>query len=242
MYIVFLDEFGHIGPFVARNDPKFNTSPVFGVSGFFMRERYVRDFATWFYQTKNSIYKEDIANSGKHPSAWEKKGNEIFTKGRVHKTKRIAYTLINQIHKSSGKIFYHGIEKYQDHQQSNPTGMYYTVLSHAINALQRYFATKAQNFMIVLDEHQARVSLLESAMRTMYRRDYPAKNLLEAPYQVESHLYQTVQAADWLSAIIGPLWAYRALPQELKDRAWAEKYFAKRIEVASTHSSVRLRR
>lgn len=30
-YIAYLDEFGHIGPFVARNEPKYQESPVFGL-------------------------------------------------------------------------------------------------------------------------------------------------------------------------------------------------------------------
>ena len=35
-YIAYLDEFGHIGPYIARDDPRHNDSPVFGLAGFIM--------------------------------------------------------------------------------------------------------------------------------------------------------------------------------------------------------------
>jgi hypothetical protein len=241
MHLVFLDEFGHIGPFVSRAHPEFNTSPVFGVAGFFMHERYVREFATWFYKFKNDIFETDIARSHKHRATWEKKGNEIFTSGHVYKTKRIGYSLINTIQKFGGKIFFHGIEKHEDPDHSNPTGLYYTVLRHAIRDLERCFANKAQNFLVIIDEHQSRVQLLESAIKTMFAADYPARHLLEPPYQVESHLYQTIQAADWIAAIVGPLLTFRIAPQQFADREWAEKYFGQRINSASTHSKITLR-
>lgn len=243
MHLVYLDEFGHIGPFISRSDPHHNTSPVFGVAGFFMPEREVRDFSSWFYQLKKSAFEQDIAASGKHASTWEKKGNALFTSGRVYKTKRLGYALINEIVRRKGRVFFHGVEKYESAGLSNPTGLYYIALKHAIIALEKVFANKAQNYAIVLDEHQSRIVLLESAIRTMFAHNHVerAKRLIEPPYQVESHLYQTIQAADWIASIIGPLWAYRALPGQFADRAWADKYFASRIETAATHSKVTLR-
>jgi hypothetical protein len=238
MHFVFLDEFGHIGPFVARNHVSYSTSPVFGVAGCYLPERQVREFATWFYKFKYDVFEQDIKRATRHRATWEKKGNEIFTSGHVYKTKRIGYTLINTIQKFDGKIFFHGIEKHEQPQHSNPTGLYYTVLRHAIRDLERCFANKAQNFLIILDEHQSRVQLLESAVKTMFGSEYPARHLLEPPYQVESHLYQTIQAADWIAAIVGPLLTYRIAPQQFADREWAEKYFGKRIDAASTHSKI----
>lgn len=238
MHFVFLDEFGHIGPFVARSHSKYNTSPVFGVAGFFLHERHVREFATWFYNYKNDIYREDIRKSSKHPTTWEKKGNEIFTSGRSYKTKRIGYTLINRIIRVDGGIFYHGIEKHAVPEKSNPTGLYYTVLKNAIRGLERCFANKAQSFLVILDEHQSRVQLLESAIKTMFASEYPARHLLEPPYQVESHMYQTIQAADWIAAIVGPLLTFRAASKQFADREWAEKYFGKRIDTSATNSKV----
>jgi len=60
MYIAFLDEFGHIGPFIRRNDRKYNQSPVFGLAGFVLPHHNVRSFATWFYQYKNQLLVDGI--------------------------------------------------------------------------------------------------------------------------------------------------------------------------------------
>lgn len=243
MRLVFLDEFGHIGPFVSRDHPNYKTSPVFGLSGFIMPETQVRHFSTWFFQLKERLYANEIALSNAHPSAWEKKGNEIFTSGRIYKTKKRMYSVINEIKSCGGKIFYHGIQKYEAPHDSNPVGLYATVLVHALHRLNDYCENVVNdNFMVILDEHSSRLSLLENAMRAMYGRDDPVRKLSQPPFQVESHLYQTVQVADWISSIIGPLWTYRALPTQFADTQWADNYFSTRIEAAATHSSVRLRR
>lgn len=241
MRIVFLDEFGHIGPFISRSDPKHKTSPVFGLSGFIMPDHQVRAFSTWFFKLKQAAFADDIANSARHPSAWEKKGREIFTRGRVYKTKRLGYSLINQIMAFNGKIFYHGIEKYEPPSQSHAEGLYSTVLAHALRALGRYAQYVDDNFIVILDEHPARLKLLESAMRTMFGEE-PVLRLIQPPFQAESHLYQTIQAADWISSLIGPLWAHEVLPQEFPDYEWAKKYFGGRITSAATYSSVQKRR
>jgi hypothetical protein len=104
MHLVFLDEFGHIGPFVSRDHQNYNTSPVF--AGFFLHERQVREFATWFYKLKNDFFKSEIESSTKHAATWEKKGHEIFTGGYVYRNKRLGYSLINTVKKFGGKIIF----------------------------------------------------------------------------------------------------------------------------------------
>lgn len=242
MRLVFLDEFGHIGPFVSRDHLNYNTSPVFGVAGFIMPDQRVRHFSTWFFQLKERLYANEMRLSLRHPSAWEKKGNEIYTKGRIYKTKKRMYSVINEIKHCGGKVFYHGIEKHEAAKDSNPVGLYCTVLVHALHQLNDYCAKVVDdNFMVILDEHSSRLALLENAMRAMHDRADPVFKIIEPPFQVESHLYQTVQVADWISSIVGALWAYRALPTQYADEIWAEKYFSDRIAAAATHSSVILR-
>lgn len=242
MHFVFLDEFGHIGPFVSRNDPSYRTSPVFGLAGYAMPEANVRRFTTWFHQLKCSAFAADIAASGQHPATWEKKGNQLFTKGRVFKTKRLMNTLIAQIRKEGGRLFYHGLQKHQTPDDSNPDGLYSTVLSHSIRRLDLLFGRIGGNYLVILDEHQSRLTLLESALRRMYGLN-PAKRILQAPFQAESHLYPTIQAADWIASIVGPIWAHRASPHEFADQAWAERYFGNRIEAAlGAYSTVHLQR
>ncbi|PKD78280.1 DUF3800 domain-containing protein, partial [Escherichia coli] len=35
-YVVYLDEFGHVGPFLSRDHAQYKTSPVFGFGGFLL--------------------------------------------------------------------------------------------------------------------------------------------------------------------------------------------------------------
>jgi hypothetical protein len=76
---VYLDEFGHIGPFMSRKSPRYNESPVFGIAGIILPEDSVRPFATRFLRLKQHIFKTEIEASGKAPSHWEKHGTAIFT-------------------------------------------------------------------------------------------------------------------------------------------------------------------
>ena len=73
-YFAYLDEFGHIGPFISRTDPRYKDSPVFGLAGFVLPAAKVRGFGTWFYQRKCELLDFEIKRSGVHPAVWEKKG------------------------------------------------------------------------------------------------------------------------------------------------------------------------
>ncbi|WP_420636669.1 DUF3800 domain-containing protein [Candidatus Palauibacter sp.] len=78
-YFAYLDEFGHIGPYVSREDPKHNDSPVFGLAGFVLPSERVRGFGTWFFKRKCQLLERDIEESGQHPARWEKKGSRLYT-------------------------------------------------------------------------------------------------------------------------------------------------------------------
>ena len=49
-YFAYLDEFGHIGPYVSRKDSKHNDSPMFGLACFTLPSEQVRGFGIWFFQ------------------------------------------------------------------------------------------------------------------------------------------------------------------------------------------------
>lgn len=243
MHFVFLDEFGHIGPFVSRNHAAYRTSPVFGLAGYLIPDHQVRSFNTWFFKLKERLFKTEAEAAGKVLGAWEKKGSEYFTKGTIYKRKRPAFSLISQIRRHEGRIFYYGIEKFRTPARSSPDGLYSHILSKAILRLGSYFNLVGDDFIVILDEHQSRTSLLESALKTMYGIDRDQlSRLVQPPFQVESHLYDTIQAADWLATIIGTIWTYRTRPREFSDRQWAEKFFADKISQTSVHSTLRMAR
>ena len=45
-YFAYLDEFGHIGPYLGRTHPRCNDSPVFGIAGLVLPVNEVRGFGT----------------------------------------------------------------------------------------------------------------------------------------------------------------------------------------------------
>jgi len=240
MYIAFLDEFGHIGPFVSRAHASYSHSPVFGLAGFIIPHEQVRDFATWFFQLKNRVLSRSLRDSGKHPATWEKKGADLFTNKNIESYPDLSAAIgriINKIYKADGRLFFNGREKYQTPEKSNPGGLYTTVMGHSVRQIDKFCLSKNELLMIILDQHSDRIKLLETATKTMFGNE-AARQLIEPPFQVESHLYQTIQAADWIATIVGRIWSYRVNSKEYSDWEWAEKRFGKRIDGNATHSSL----
>lgn len=241
MLIAFLDEFGHCGPFVSRHDNRYSHSPVFGLAGYILPHNQVRHFATFFFQLKSKMLAKELSKNHEHPATWEKKGNELISTRNIIKYPHIRegiHRLLNEVYKCKGKLIYYGREKYQTPEKSNPSGLYTTVMAHTIRNIDSYCCKLPGQFMMILDQHSDRVKLLESATKTMFSAENPARCLIEPPMQVESHLYQTIQAADWIATLAGRLLAYSVEPQQYADWAWAEKYFGSRFRQLSTHSSL----
>lgn len=71
----------------------------------------------------------------------------------------------------------------------------------------------------------------------MYGNDR-ARKLVSPPFEVESYLNQNMQAADWIAAIIGKLWAREILPEQYLDYDTFNSYFWERIHGIATHSTV----
>ena len=238
MLIAFHDEFGHCGPFVSRTDAHYNTSPVFGLAGYVMPHQRVRHFATFFFQLKSWMLASELKKCGVHPATWEKKGSQLINTKNIKKYAHIRegiHRFLNEIYKCNGRIIYYGREKYQAPEESNSNGLYTTVMAHTIRAIDRHCCGIRGQFMMILDEHPHRLGLLESASKTMFGES-PARCLIEPPFQVESHLYQTVQAADWIATLIGRIEAYRVAPAQYGDWEWAERLYGAKIEKLATHS------
>ena len=95
--------------------------------------------------------------------------------------------------------------------------------------------------MLVLDESDAKFHrdvIIPKAALTMFGEDYCNK-LVEPPFQVASHLYQTLQCADWICGLLGRLGAYEAEPQEFAEFEWARTFFKERLMRESWGSSIR---
>lgn len=247
-YFAYLDEFGHIGPYVAHTNSssKYRESPVFGLAGFVLPADEVRGFGSWFYNLKCKLLAEEIKQSGKHPTQWEKKGASLYTVNNVNRypeLRRATYRLLNKIKRCKGFVFYVGIQKTALPAAHDPNKLYARVFREAIKRIDQFCIEDCQppeNFVLILDEHSQRPALVKQAAQSMYARgDEGRRRLIEPVFQVESHRYQTLQAADWIAGLTGRLGAIWSEPTVWSGNTVFRMYFEQRINQVSRRSGIR---
>lgn len=244
-YFAYLDEFGHIGPYVAREHPRHNDSPVFGLAGFVLPSEHVRGFGTWFFQRKCELLAFEIDRAGQHPALWEKKGASLYTVTNVTRyaeLRRLTNRLFNKIRSLGGFVFYVGIKKTAHPARHDPNGLYIRVLLEAIKRIDEFCdrdCRPTSHFVLMLDEHDQRSALITAAARSMFARKDRRRCLIEPPFHLESHRYQTLQAADWIAGLVGRLGAAWADPAAYPENEVFRRYFEHRLNRVSHRSGVR---
>lgn len=250
-YIAYLDEFGHIGPFISRNHPQHKTSPIFGLGGFILPADKVRPFATWFYQLKCNLLRFEIDRDGLPAYQWEKKGSSLYTTQNVlaYKELRTAtFRLLNRIERDGGMVVYVGIQKTHSVDTHNPKNLFRAVLRESIKRLDQFCQSRDSEFMIILDElsesakksktEDFRTQIVTEASLQMFGESR-AITMIEPPIQAESHLFQTLQCADWLCGLIGRVGCYSTLPDQYPELDWTSKYFIHRLKHIAPSSGIR---
>lgn len=244
MLFVYLDEFGHIGPYVARKSRKHNESPVFGLGGIILPEQSVRSFATFFLKQKEGTFAYDLSQNGKMAAKWEKKGTSFIRPKPMreyNECRRLLHRVLKKVGSMGGNLFYYGREKRVGiHDNLNPIGLYTTCFSHALQNLDRYCSARGESFVVVVDQHSARKELLECAVKTMYGRK-PCRYLASPPFEVESYLNQNIQAADWVATLIGRLSAFEIMPEDYADYKHINELFSDRVASLTTASKLERR-
>lgn len=243
LYLVYVDEFGHIGQYLDKDDPKYKTHPVFGLAGFTLPYDEVRSFSTFFFQLKNRLLAFELEKSGIHPAKWEKKGSSLYTPTNVTKypeLRKATNRLFNNIKSRNGFVIYVGIEKRKEVETHNSHQLYQSVLRELIKRLDEEFSANGDQFMLFLDQSDdvTRQGLLETASISMFGNE-PRKSLIEPPTQIESHLFQTIQYADWLCGIFGRLSKYWVEPKNYAEYEIFETYSADRIKQVARRSGIR---
>jgi len=193
LYIAYLDEFGHIGPYISHDHPRHKTHPIFGLGGFVLPYTAVRYFATFFFKLKNDLLDFEIKKSGKHPAQWEKKGAALYTSRNMRNYKqellRASFRYLNKIREIDGFTFYVGMEKRRDEDQ-NPKGIYYSVLKEAIKRLDEECVQKNSQLLIILDQQGSsdkqgdksmRTGIVQNAAQEMFGAE-PRRTLIEPPH------------------------------------------------------------
>ncbi|TCL80135.1 MULTISPECIES: DUF3800 domain-containing protein [unclassified Rathayibacter] len=242
MHIAYLDEFGHIGPYVSRVDPRYKTHPVFGFGGIVLPADRVRSFGSFFFQMKNRLLAWELQQSDVHPSRWEKKGSALLTTTNIERypeVRRAINRILARLEKDGGQVFFYGQLK----PLGDPSVVLETTRSRYDHALIQTIIRTGQaldpatGLMMVLDEvdDKSRIEAFASASGFIYS-DARGRHLIEPPMQVESHLYQTVQAADWICALLGRMSAY-LLDTEWSEYEWADRYFARQLGAVTMRRS-----
>lgn len=239
-YIAYLDEFGHIGPFISRNHAQHKTSPVFGLGGFLLPADKVRPFATWFYQLKCHLLQFEIDRDGIPAYQWEKKGSSLYATENVLKyaeLRKATFRLLNRINRDGGMVFYVGVQKTHTPDTHNSKNLFRAVLREAIKRLDQHCSNRNAEFMMILDsgseaakkaiKDDFRTQIVAEASMQMFGES--RSTMIEPPIQAESHLFQTIQCADWLCGLIGRVGCYEALPEQYSDFDWTTHYFIHRL-------------
>ena len=245
MLFVYLDEFGHIGPFVDRRHSLHNDSPVFGLAGLAIPADSARHFGTWFFQRKCGLLKAQIVQSGKHPWEREKKGAGLYRARNIHCypwLRHFTLRLFSKIQGLDGFIFYYGIEKTTAPDKHNPTGMYQNILRQSIKRIDDFCENShpaPNNFIMILDENTQRKNLIAQAAQSMYGNVDQCKRLIEPPFHLESHRYQNLQVADWIAGLVGRLGALQADPRAFSENVVFARYFESRLKQAARKSGIR---
>lgn len=250
-YFAYLDEFGHIGPFISRTDPKHSTSPLFGFAGIILPVTEVRNFSMFFYKLKCQLLDWEIKNAQIPAYQWEKKGIRLYTIKNIQKYKELrhaTFRLINKIKSSNGFIFYNGIEKNTPSNSHTSEGLYLSILRDSIRRIDNYCNNNGATFSILLDSidsdepgarRKFRIDGIKVASSEMFgiHRGYTCKALSEPPYQLESHLYQNLQCADWFCGLLGRYLTYKIFPEQYEDYKITSTYFEPHLnKILKAHS------
>jgi Protein of unknown function (DUF3800) len=230
LYVAYLDEFGHVGPFISKDDPRYNDSPVFGIGGFALPHTATREFSGWFFRLRNDLLAFEIARDGLPPSRWEKKGSSLLTTLNVERypeLTRAVKRILNKIHSLGGFVLYVGFEKDPPSPERTSHRLYGGVLRRILMRLNRECDRHDAEFLVVLDDNDRNFSrdvILKKAQQVMFGED-GCSRLIEAPLQVESVIYPNVQCADWICGLLGRYAAYVVKPEEFRDLAWSQARF-----------------
>ena len=98
---------------------------------------------------------------------------------------------------------------------------------------------QSENFILILDDHNQRQALITSASKSMYGAEQ-RYCLIEPPFHLDSHRYQTLQAADWIAALVGRLEAFWSDQTAYSDNQVFCQYFKHRLNRVSRRSGVKV--
>lgn len=218
MLIAYLDEFGHQGPFVSATDKKFSEHPLFGYAGYILPAENIRRLGGFFEHQKEILLDWEIRRSQKHPRRWEKKGAQLLTTQNINRYGEEIIPSLRRIFRRlgnlNGNLVFFGQEKpigpvSVTNQTSQEREEH--CLIQTIRRIGTFASERNEKVLIIMDatETDNRERAVSTLGKIIYGRGNPDTNsILEVPLQADSHLYGTIQLADWICALLNRLTHY----------------------------------
>jgi hypothetical protein len=246
MLLSYIDEVGEPGAFVARDHPKFSTSPAFGYAGFVVPAECARKFGREFTHRKREVFKTELENV-ENPGRWERKGASIFRPDTLEKYPqqiRVFNSLVSTLRAMGGALFYYVDEKPvgTPKQTSLDVVERETVaMRETLNRLSTHANAEDKNLLVMIDQitEKTRAERLPNMYGHILGRaaEHPEMNrILEPPMHVDSELSSNIQFADWVAACVT-----RAIDYQLIEKSRFEWVAATRaveqVRGAFTHES-----
>ncbi|CAN5220191.1 DUF3800 domain-containing protein [soil metagenome] len=210
MMLAYIDEIGETGAFVAKDDPRYNTSPAFGYAGFVIPAENARAFGSDFTHEKRALFATELKGCD-NPGQWERKGSEIFrpqSDKRFPQQIRVFNGLVQRVVALGGRVFFYADEKPigTPKQTSLDAELRETVaMRETLNRLCRYAEARKQNLMVLIDHinESQRAKRLPNMYGHILGRAatrHEMLRIIEPPTHVDSELSANIQFADWLAA------------------------------------------
>lgn len=218
MLIAYIDEFGHQGPYISHDHKKYNTHSCFGYAGYIVPASNVRKMGGHFKYIKEQLLEWEIKHSTVPRDQWEKKGASLLTTSNISQygdeIKPALHRIYRKLGQLDGEIFFYGQQKplgpvSRTHETSQDRESH--CLIQAISRLGTIASKKGKRLMVIMDATDTpnRERAVATLGATIYsRNNKEAQSIIEIPLQTESHLYGTVQLADWTCALMGRLTDY----------------------------------
>lgn len=247
MLIAYLDEFGHVGPFIEPGHRRFGQHPVFGYAGYVLPAANVRAFGARFKRSRDQLFKTEIESSDS-PGQWERKGSEFFTTGSIERRpeqERVFKGLIKVLRQEHGRLFYYGDEKPRGTvKQTGQSSDERTVeaLRESINRLCTYAKRQDEELLLIMDSitEKNRQELVARMYAHIFSRSRDGahdemRRIIEAPLHIESKLNVGVQFADWICALMSRMTHWQLV--EDSEFGWGSERFGEVLEGMFTYES-----
>jgi len=230
MYLLYLDEFGHPGPYDPTN-ARHCQHPLFGFAGFVIPGQGVRDFDRRFLRLKGSFYKNEIQRAstlkGVRPERFEPKAL------RSKRDRRFTVATIKLVALCRGYVFAHGCVKNWSVARHSYRALYHGQMYGALRRYEKYLRDCGGRFagqgIVIMDrrEEAQNERVLEAAQACLYSDpDFkkPDVRLVETPLLVPSDWYHGVQAAHVIGQAVARCYWHRRMNNALLKKDHDELY------------------